>query len=103
MHLHVNIYTLISLPYTVYYSVVLLIIFINRYSLDFTKCMCFLSFLFHVDNAFISPELQKIFERVRDSADFMPRWQLEVKSCVYDSSVLTTIILLINIFCLSEN
>lgn len=29
------------------------------------------------DNAFISPELQKIFERVRDSADFMPRWQLE--------------------------
>lgn len=29
------------------------------------------------DNAFISPELQKIFERVRDSADFMPQWQLE--------------------------
>ncbi|XP_073249145.1 atypical kinase COQ8A, mitochondrial-like [Porites lutea] len=29
------------------------------------------------DNAFISPELQTIFERVRDSADFMPRWQLE--------------------------
>jgi len=32
---------------------------------------------FHLDNAFISPELQTIFERVRDSADFMPRWQLE--------------------------
>ncbi|KAL9954092.1 hypothetical protein ACROYT_G041586 [Oculina patagonica] len=29
------------------------------------------------DNSFISPELQAIFERVRDSADFMPRWQLE--------------------------
>lgn len=29
------------------------------------------------DNQFISPELQAIFERVRDSADFMPRWQLE--------------------------
>jgi len=34
---------------------------------------------FHLDNAFISPELQTIFERVRDSADFMPRWQLEVR------------------------
>lgn len=35
---------------------------------------------FFADNAFISPELQTIFERVRDSADFMPRWQLEVCS-----------------------
>lgn len=33
------------------------------------------------DNQFISPELQAIFERVRDSADFMPRWQLEVGQC----------------------
>ncbi|XP_063793769.1 atypical kinase COQ8B, mitochondrial [Pseudophryne corroboree] len=27
------------------------------------------------DNSFLSPELQKIFERVRQSADFMPSWQ----------------------------
>lgn len=29
------------------------------------------------DNTVISPELQKIFERVRQSADFMPTWQIE--------------------------
>ncbi|XP_047498789.1 atypical kinase COQ8A, mitochondrial-like [Penaeus chinensis] len=29
------------------------------------------------DNALINPQLQKIFERVRQSADFMPAWQLE--------------------------
>ncbi|NP_001087459.1 acoenzyme Q8B L homeolog [Xenopus laevis] len=28
------------------------------------------------DNNFISPQLQKIFERVRQSADFMPAWQM---------------------------
>ncbi|MEE6491237.1 hypothetical protein FKM82_016140 [Ascaphus truei] len=28
------------------------------------------------DNSFISPQLQKIFERVRQSADFMPSWQM---------------------------
>ncbi|XP_052570676.1 atypical kinase COQ8B, mitochondrial isoform X2 [Peromyscus californicus insignis] len=28
------------------------------------------------DNSFISPQLQQIFERVRQSADFMPRWQM---------------------------
>lgn len=28
------------------------------------------------DNSFISPQLQRIFERVRQSADFMPRWQM---------------------------
>ncbi|KAF5896870.1 aarF domain-containing protein kinase 4-like, partial [Clarias magur] len=27
------------------------------------------------DNSFINPQLQKIFERVRQSADFMPAWQ----------------------------
>ena len=43
------------------------------FSID-TGCCVF------ADNAFISPELQTIFERVRDSADFMPRWQLEVRS-----------------------
>ncbi|XP_033207641.1 atypical kinase COQ8B, mitochondrial [Belonocnema kinseyi] len=29
------------------------------------------------DNSIISPELQKAFERVRQSADFMPKWQVE--------------------------
>ena len=29
------------------------------------------------DNALINPQLQRIFERVRQSADFMPRWQME--------------------------
>ncbi|KAL0132178.1 hypothetical protein PUN28_000152 [Cardiocondyla obscurior] len=29
------------------------------------------------DNTIISPELQKVFERVRQSADFMPLWQVE--------------------------
>lgn len=34
--------------------------------------------MFNLDNTMISPELQRIFERVRDGADFMPLWQLEV-------------------------
>ncbi|XP_011689242.1 PREDICTED: aarF domain-containing protein kinase 4 isoform X2 [Wasmannia auropunctata] len=29
------------------------------------------------DNTIINPELQKVFERVRQSADFMPKWQVE--------------------------
>ncbi|KZC11761.1 PREDICTED: aarF domain-containing protein kinase 4 [Dufourea novaeangliae] len=29
------------------------------------------------DESIISPELQKVFERVRQSADFMPTWQVE--------------------------
>ncbi|KAM8952296.1 atypical kinase COQ8B, mitochondrial [Pelodytes ibericus] len=28
------------------------------------------------DNSFMSPQLQRIFERVRQSADFMPSWQM---------------------------
>lgn len=28
------------------------------------------------DNSLISPQLQRVFERVRQSADFMPRWQM---------------------------
>ncbi|XP_004459036.1 atypical kinase COQ8B, mitochondrial isoform X1 [Dasypus novemcinctus] len=28
------------------------------------------------DSSFISPQVQRIFERVRQSADFMPRWQM---------------------------
>lgn len=31
------------------------------------------------DNTIINPTLQKAFERVRQSADFMPTWQVEVK------------------------
>lgn len=30
------------------------------------------------DSNIISPEFQKLFERVRQSADFMPTWQVEV-------------------------
>lgn len=30
------------------------------------------------DNNIISPTLQKAFERVRQSADFMPNWQVHV-------------------------
>ena len=30
------------------------------------------------DSSLISPELQNLFERVRQSADFMPEWQMEV-------------------------
>lgn len=31
------------------------------------------------DNSMINPQLQKIFERVRSAADFMPAWQMEVR------------------------
>ncbi len=30
-------------------------------------------------DAFMNPELGRIFERVRESADFMPQWQFEVR------------------------
>ncbi|KAL2740638.1 hypothetical protein V1478_000779 [Vespula squamosa] len=33
------------------------------------------------DNTVISPELQQVFERVRQSADFMPKWQIEKVLC----------------------
>ncbi|XP_008247940.2 atypical kinase COQ8B, mitochondrial isoform X10 [Oryctolagus cuniculus] len=33
------------------------------------------------DNSLISPQLQRIFERVRQSADFMPRWQMLGGDC----------------------
>ena len=39
-----------------------------------TRRCCF------TDNSFINPELQAIFERVRQSADFMPVWQMEVSA-----------------------
>lgn len=32
------------------------------------------------DNTMINPELQKIFERVRHAADFMPLSQMEVRN-----------------------
>lgn len=35
-----------------------------------------------LDNTFINPQLQKIFERVRQSADFMPAWQMNVSVAV---------------------
>ena len=35
------------------------------------ECVCF------QDGAVVGPELQRIFDRVRESADFMPEWQLE--------------------------
>jgi aarF domain-containing kinase len=33
------------------------------------------------DEAFVSPKVQRIFERVRNSADFMPMWQMERVLC----------------------
>jgi len=36
------------------------------------------------DNNLLSPQLQKAFERVRQSADFMPTWQLEVIHFLFD-------------------
>lgn len=38
----------------------------------------FLFPFFSIDDAFINPQLQKIFERVRQSADFMPLKQMIV-------------------------
>lgn len=32
------------------------------------------------DNNILSPEFQRLFERVRQSADFMPKWQVEVRT-----------------------
>jgi predicted unusual protein kinase regulating ubiquinone biosynthesis (AarF/ABC1/UbiB family) len=63
----------------------LLIIFSNQ------NCLCILSLgaalklgqiLSIQDNTIISPTLQKAFERVRQSADFMPVWQVQVKQCI---------------------
>lgn len=31
-----------------------------------------------LDNSMINPQLAAVFERVRQSADFMPTWQMEV-------------------------
>lgn len=54
----------------------------------YLKCVYFFNFLGAAlkigqilsiqDNNLLSPQLQKAFERVRQSADFMPAWQLEV-------------------------
>ena len=32
-----------------------------------------------VDNSLVPEDVQKIFERVRANADFMPQWQLDVR------------------------
>ena len=37
-------------------------------------------FTFLLDSSMMPPEWQKIFDRVRASADFMPVWQIEVLS-----------------------
>ena len=46
--------------------------------MDVVICVLLLRFCCFTDNSFINPELQAIFERVRQSADFMPVWQMEV-------------------------
>ena len=38
---------------------------------------------FSTDNTMMPPEWQKIFDRVRASADFMPTWQIEVSSYLF--------------------
>ena len=47
-----------------------------QYSLYYLELSIGLHF---VDNSMINPQLQKIFERVRQSADFMPTWQMTVR------------------------
>lgn len=32
----------------------------------------------HVDGALVPEPVQKVFDRVRNNADFMPTWQMEV-------------------------
>lgn len=44
----------------------------------FNYSKCIFVFVFLSDNSFINPQLQRIFERVRQSADFMPTWQMNV-------------------------
>ena len=41
----------------------------------FCVCLCVVLL---TDSSLISPELQNLLERVRQSADFMPQWQMEV-------------------------
>ena len=36
-------------------------------------------YIFLPDNSMLNQDLQRIFERVRRSADFMPKWQMEVR------------------------
>ena len=44
------------------------------------------------DNTFINPQLQKIFERVRQSADFMPTWQMNVSIiCPWHSWIVNSV------------
>jgi hypothetical protein len=44
------------------------------------------------DEALLSPELAKIFERVRQSADFMPFWQTEVTEFVIFFKVFVVVV-----------
>ena len=50
---------------------------INVYLTNSKPTFLYLSFL-TVDNSMINPQLAAVFERVRQSADFMPTWQMEV-------------------------
>jgi hypothetical protein len=46
--------------------------------------------IFITDNSLINPEIAKIFDRVRQSADFMPTWQMMVNCFVvyYEKKVM---------------
>lgn len=54
------------------------------------------------DNSFIDPKIQKIFDRVRQSADFMPSWQMKVgnanRNLLLNSDKKNSSIVQVNIF-----
>lgn len=52
--------------------------------LQFNSVYFFQLALFSADGQFISPQIQEIFERVRDGADYMPARQCEVVSVLMD-------------------
>lgn len=60
------------------------------------------------DNAMINPQLAAVFERVRQSADFMPSWQMEVviRICLYSLitifNIFENILKLCNTYCLNN-
>jgi hypothetical protein len=43
------------------------------------------------DNTIINPELQNVFERVRQSADFMPIWQVKVSNTNQEKKIIIDI------------
>ena len=40
-------------------------------------------YIYHTDSNLVPEPVQDMFDRVRNSADFMPLWQMEVK-CMHD-------------------